>query len=293
MVSDMDTRIKGAGTALVTPFTKDGSVDLPALRRIVRHNLDGGIDFLCVLGTTAETPTLTSDEQMAVRRAVLDEVSGAVPLILGFGGNNTASMVEGLKAGDFEGFDALLVVTPFYNKPNQEGLYQHYRTLAAVSPKPIFIYNVPGRTGVNILPETVARLAADCPSIVGIKEASGNIEQIRKMISLCPKDFVVLSGDDALTCEIMAAGGQGVISVASNIFPSQIAEVVHSEGEEALKANGRIEKYFGPLFQEGNPVGIKALLSVKGFCENCLRLPLVPASDALVELFKNDCNGND
>ena len=289
----MDTRIKGAGTALVTPFTKDGAVDVTALRRIVRHNVDGGIDFLCVLGTTAETPTLSRDEQLMVRKTVLEEVAGAVPLILGFGGNNTALMAEALQKEDFSGFDALLIVTPFYNKPNQEGLYRHYKALAEVSPQPIFIYNVPGRTGVNILPETVVRLAGECPSIVGIKEASGKIEQIRKLISICPADFVVLSGDDALTCDIMAAGGKGVISVVSNMYPGQVAGIVHSPEVEARKINASVEKYFEPLFREGNPVGIKALLSVKGLCGNYLRLPLVPASASLVEEFKNDCNGKD
>lgn len=289
----MDTRIKGAGTALVTPFTKDGAVDVTALRRIVRHNIDGGIDFLCVLGTTAETPTLNRDEQLLVRKTVLEEVAGAVPLILGFGGNNTALMAESLQKEDFSGFDALLIVTPFYNKPNQEGLYRHYKALAEVSPKPIFIYNVPGRTGVNILPETVVRLAEECPSIVGIKEASGKIEQIRKLISICPADFTVLSGDDALTCDIMAAGGRGVISVVSNMYPGQVAGIVHSPEVEARKFNASVEKYFEPLFREGNPVGIKALLSVRGLCGNYLRLPLVPASAALVEEFKNDCNGKD
>lgn len=289
----MKTGIKGAGTALVTPFTVEGAVDVPALRRIVRHNIDGGIDFLCVLGTTAETPTLSREEQLLVRKTVLEEAAGAVPLILGFGGNNTAQMVESLKKEDFSGFDALLVVTPFYNKPNQEGLYCHYKALADASPKPLFIYNVPGRTGVNILPETVVRLAEGCPSIVGIKEASGKIEQIRKLISICPEEFTVLSGDDALTCEIMAAGGRGVISVASNMFPAQVAKVVHSSGSEAAQANVAMEKYFEPLFREGNPVGIKALLSVRGFCGNFLRLPLVPASSSLMEYFRNDCDGKD
>lgn len=289
----MKTVIKGAGTALVTPFTAEGAVDVPALKKIVRHNVDGGIDFLCVLGTTAETPTLSREEQLLVRKTVLDETAGALPLILGFGGNNTALMVDSLKTEDFTGFDALLVVTPFYNKPNQEGLYHHYKALAAASHKPIFIYNVPGRTGVNILPGTVARLAAECPSIVGIKEASGKIEQIRELISICPEDFVVLSGDDALTCDIMAAGGQGVISVASNVFPAQVAKVVHASGRQAAQADAAIAKYFEPLFREGNPVGIKALLSVNGFCGNFLRLPLVPASSSLLEYFKNDCNGKD
>ncbi len=287
----MNVRIKGAGTALVTPFTAEGAVDETALRKIIRHNIDGGIDFLCVLGTTAETPTLSRGEQLLVRKIVLDESAGMVPLILGFGGNNTALMTETLGSEDFSGFDALLVVTPFYNKPNQEGLYCHYKALAAASPRPLFIYNVPGRTGVNILPETVARLASECPSIVGIKEASGKIDQIRKLISLCPKEFVVLSGDDALTCDIMAAGGWGVISVISNMFPGQVAKVVHSSGKEAVQADAAMTKYFEPLFREGNPVGIKALLSVNGLCGNYLRLPLVPASAGLVEEFKNDCNG--
>lgn len=285
MYTRLDSRIRGAATALITPFLENGEVDFDALRRIVRANVDGGMDFLCVLGTTAETPTLTEAEQRAVRAAVVEEVAGRIPLIVGCGGNNTAAIAERMQSESFEGFDALLVVTPYYNKPNQEGLYWHFRTLAEVSPLPIILYNVPGRTGVNLLPETTLRIAADCPNVIGIKEASGNIEQIRSIINCRPEGFVVLSGDDALTVDIMEAGGDGVISVLSNARPAEVCEMTHNR-ETARIVDAQMQKYYKPLFCEGNPVGIKAMLHVAGMCENVLRLPLVPSSESLLEQFR-------
>lgn len=285
MDTRLDSRIRGAATALITPFMENGEVDFDALRRIVRANVDGGMDFLCVLGTTAETPTLTEAEQRAVKAAVVEEVAGRIPLIVGCGGNNTAAIAERMQSESFDGFDALLVVTPYYNKPNQEGLYWHFRTLAEVSPLPIILYNVPGRTGVNLLPETTLRIAADCPNVIGIKEASGNIEQIRSIINCRPEGFVVLSGDDALTVDIMEAGGDGVISVLSNARPSEVCEMTHNR-ETARFVDARMQKYYKPLFCEGNPVGIKAMLHVAGMCKNILRLPLVPSSESLLEQFR-------
>lgn len=280
-----NNRIKGAGTALVTPFKSDLSVDFDSFRKLIDYNIEGGIDFLCVLGTTAETPTLTPEEQMAVRKAAVEQNAGRVPLLLGFGGNNTAAMIEKMKTDSFEGFDAILVVTPFYNKPNQEGLYQHYKALAAASPKPIVMYNVPGRTGVNLLPETVLRIVADCPNVIAVKEASGNPEQIKKLLAEKPDDFTVISGDDALTCELMPFGCAGVISVLSNALPAPVVAIVHDK-ENSVAVNEKMSVYYKPLFKEGNPVGIKAMMSLRGQLENYLRLPMVPASEALVEEFR-------
>ena len=281
-----NNRIKGAGTALVTPFKSDLSIDFDSFRRLIDYNIEEGMDFLCVLGTTAETPTLSPDEQMAVRKAAVEQNAGRVPLLLGFGGNNTAAMIEKMKSDSFEGFDALLIVTPFYNKPNQEGLYQHYKALAAASPKPIVMYNVPGRTGVNLLPETVLRIVADCPNVVAVKEASGNSEQIKKLLAEKPEDFTVISGDDALTCELMPFGCAGVISVLSNALPAPVVAIVHDR-EASVEVNERMSIYYKPLFKEGNPVGIKAMMSLRGQLENYLRLPMVPASAALMDEFRN------
>lgn len=280
-----NNRIKGAGTALVTPFKSDLSIDFDSFRKLIDYNIEGGIDFLCVLGTTAETPTLSPEEQMAVRKAAVEQNAGRVPLLLGFGGNNTAVMIEKMKSDSFEGFDALLIVTPFYNKPNQEGLYQHYKALAAASPKPIVMYNVPGRTGVNLLPETVLRIVADCPNVIAVKEASGNPEQIKKLLAEKPEDFTVISGDDALTCELMPFGCAGVISVLSNALPAPVVAIVHDR-EASVEVNEKMSVYYKPLFKEGNPVGIKAMMSLRGQLENYLRLPMVPASAALMDEFR-------
>jgi len=281
----LNNKIKGAGTALITPFKEDLSIDFDALDNIVESNIQGGIDFLCVLGTTAETPTLSEEEKMAVRKSVIKKVAGRCPLLLGFGGNNTASLVAALKKDDCDGFDAILVVTPFYNKPNQEGLYQHYKAVSAASSKPIILYNVPGRTGVNLLPETVMRIAADCSNVVGIKEASGNIDQITNVINMRPEGFAVISGDDSLTCELMKRGADGVISVASNAFPSMISQIVHNR-EESDAIDNKLKDVYKLLFKEGNPVGVKGYISIKGVIENVLRLPLVHASDNLMNELK-------
>jgi len=281
----LQNRLKGAGTALITPFNTDGSIDFASLGKIIAGNIAAGIDFLCVLGTTAETPTLSPEEQMAVREYVVKVTEGKVPLLLGFGGNDTASMAGKLVKESFEGYDALLVVTPFYNKPNQEGLYRHYRALAEASPKPIILYNVPGRTGVNLLPDTVLRIAADCQNVIGIKEASGNIGQIRTLLASRPDNFTVLSGDDPLTCDIMEAGGDGVISVASNARPAQISGIIHCP-ETARSTDAGLKPLYKLLFKEGNPTGIKGLLSLEGMCHNIVRLPLAEASDSLLNEMK-------
>jgi len=273
-----NNRIKGAGTALVTPFFKDGGVDVRALKALVSGNLAGGMDFLCVLGTTAETPTLSDAEKMIVRKAVLEENAGRVPLLLGYGGNNTAAIIDALQKDNLTGFDALLIVAPYYNKPNQEGLFRHYKAISEASPLPIVIYNIPGRTGVNMSVETICRIAENCPNVVGVKEASGNIQQIKEILACRPDGFVVLSGDDALTLEVMGMGGDGAISVTSNARPAEICSIVRGDAA----ANEALAPLYKLLFAEGNPTGIKALLSLEGKMENILRLPLVEASEKLV-----------
>ena len=273
--------IKGLGTALITPFKADKRVDYDALARLLDTQLTGAVDYIVVLGTTGEAATMTEDEKREVRTFIRQYVNGRLPLVLGVGGNNTAAVCESLKAIDLTGFEAILSVCPYYNKPNQEGLFQHFRAVAEASPIPVILYNVPGRTGVNLLPETVMRIYEAQPKkIVGIKEASGNVEQIKHLIDLAKDKLMVISGDDGIACEIMEAGGAGLISVASNAFPDDFYAIVHKK-DQAKQA--QYEQMVKLLFKEGNPVGIKAVLAQKGIIQNYLRLPLVPASAALQE----------
>ena len=273
--------IKGLGTALITPFKADKSVDYEALARLLDTQLTGAVDYIVVLGTTGEAATMTEDEKREVRTFIRQYVNGRLPLVLGVGGNNTAAVCESLRTIDLTGFEAILSVCPYYNKPNQEGLFQHFRAVAEASPIPVILYNVPGRTGVNLLPETVMRIYEAQPKkIVGIKEASGNIEQIKHLIDLAKDKLMVISGDDGIACEIMEAGGAGLISVASNAFPEDFYAIVHKK-DQAKQA--QYEQMVKLLFKEGNPVGIKAVLAQKGIIQNYLRLPLVPASAVLQE----------
>ena len=273
--------IKGLGTALITPFKADKSVDYEALARLLDTQLTGAVDYIVVLGTTGEAATMTEDEKREVRTFIRQYVNGRLPLVLGVGGNNTAAVCESLKTIDLTGFEAILSVCPYYNKPNQEGLFQHFRAVAEASPIPVILYNVPGRTGVNLLPETVMRIYEAQPKkIVGIKEASGNVEQIKHLIDLAKDKLMVISGDDGIACEIMEAGGAGLISVASNAFPEDFYAIVHKK-DQAKQA--QYEQMVKLLFKEGNPVGIKAVLAQKGIIQNYLRLPLVPASAVLQE----------
>lgn len=275
-------RIKGLGTALITPFQADGSVDYKALARLLDTQLTGKVDYIVVLGTTGEAATMTEAEKREVRTFIRQYVAGRLPLVLGVGGNNTAAVCESLKTIDLTGFEAILSVCPYYNKPNQEGLFQHFCAVAKASPVPVILYNVPGRTGVNLLPETVMRIYEAVPDkIVGIKEASGNVEQIKRLMDERQKanaDFLVISGDDGIACEVMEAGGAGLISVASNAFPEDFWDIVHKK-DQAKQA--KYEQMVRLLFKEGNPVGIKAVLAQKGIIQNYLRLPLVPASKEL------------
>ena len=295
--------IKGLGTALITPFKADQSVDYEALARLLDTQLTGYVDYLVVLGTTGEAATMSEQEKEEVRRFIVDYVhqhqsssQHQIPLVLGVGGNNTSAVCETLRSIDLTGFTAILSVCPYYNKPNQEGLFQHFCAIAEASPIPVILYNVPGRTGVNLLPETVMRIYHAHPDkIIAIKEASGNIEQIKRLIGLTAKrsnseavcqqsglsgeaGLSVISGDDGIACDVMEAGGAGLISVASNAFPEDFWHIVHDQDAQLQARYAPMVKL---LFAEGNPVGIKAVLAQKGIIQNHLRLPLVPASKEL------------
>lgn len=271
---------KGLGIALVTPFTTDGQVDYPALIRLVNYQLDNGADFFCILATTGETPCLTREEKQKIKDTVVDLVQARVPILMGCGGNNTAAVIEELQTGDFKGIDGILSVCPYYNKPSQEGLYQHFKAIAAATSLPVVLYNVPGRTGVNLQAATTVRLARDCKNIVAIKEASGNLEQVDEIIKNKPNDFDVISGDDSLTFPMVSCGAVGVISVIGNALPKEFSKMIRlqmrGEYEPARKIHHRFTDLFSLLFVDGNPAGVKAMLHEMGFIENVLRLPLVP-----------------
>lgn len=278
-------KLTGTGAALITPFKADLSIDIDALKSLVEYQIKCGINYLVVLGTTAESVTLSKEEKRKVIKTIIDANRNRLPLVLGIGGNDTASLVEELKSTDLSAFDAVLSVSPYYNKPTQEGIYQHYKALANASPKPLIIYNVPGRTASNILPATVQRLANDFPNIIGVKEAAGDIVQAMKLTSILPKDFLVISGDDMITLPMVLAGGHGVISVIAQGFPAEFSKMVRLglEGKvkEAYELHYKIAPSIEMIFAEGNPAGIKSLLSSKGMVESVLRLPLVPASEKL------------
>ena len=277
----MQNIFKGLGVALVTPFKADGSVDYDALRRLLDYQLSNGVDFLCVLGTTAETPCLSAEEKAKVKNIVVEKVQGRVPILLGCGGNNTAAVVESLKNDDFTGVDGILSVCPYYNKPSQEGLYQHFKAIANATELPVVLYNVPGRVGVNMTAETTLRLANDCPNIVAIKEASGNFAQIDDIIKNKPSHFDVISGDDGITFPLITLGAVGVISVIGNALPKEFSRMVrlalNGDYKNALEIHHKFTELFGLLFVDGNPAGVKAMLNIMGLIENQLRLPLVPA----------------
>ena len=271
---------KGLGIALVTPFTADGQVDYKSLKRLLEYQIDNGADFLCILATTGETPCLTQQEKDNITQLVKDVNHGRLPILKGCGGNNTAAIVEELKNSDWTGIDGILSVCPYYNKPSQEGLYQHFKAIADASPLPVVLYNVPGRTGINLKPETTVRLANDCENIVAIKEASGSLEQVDEIIKNKPKRFDVISGDDALTFSMVASGAAGVISVIGNALPKEFSRMIRlefrGEYEPARKIHHAFTELYSLLFVDGNPAGVKALLHEMGVIENQLRLPLVP-----------------
>ncbi len=271
---------KGLGIALVTPFASDGSVDYDVLKNLLDYQLKNGADFFCILATTGETPTLTKDEKQKIKELVVEKVGDKVPILIGCGGNNTADVVNELQTADFSGIDGILSVCPYYNKPSQEGLYQHFKAIAGATNMPVVLYNVPGRTGVNLKAETTVRLARDCENIVAIKEASGSLEQVDEIIKNKPDGFDVISGDDALTFPMIACGAAGVISVIGNALPKEFSRMIRlemkGEIESARKIHHKFTDLFNLLFVDGNPAGVKAMLHEMGMIENVLRLPLVP-----------------
>jgi len=276
----INNKLTGMGVALITPFKEDESIDYTALGRLVDFQIKNGIDYLVVLGTTAETATLTEEEKKQVTAFIINRVKGRVPIVLGVGGNCTRALVEELNTKDFTGVDAILSVTPYYNKPSQEGIYQHYKALAEATELPIILYNVPGRTGVNMTSDTTLRLAKDFANIVAVKEASGNISQMDEIIKNKPKDFMVISGDDGITFPLITLGAVGVISVIGNAFPKEFSRMVRlalqGDYKNALEIHHSFTELFNLLFVDGNPAGVKCMLNAMGFIENKLRLPLVP-----------------
>ena len=276
----VDINLKGMGVALITPFKEDESVDYEALGRLVDYQVQNGTDYLVVLGTTAETPTLTEEEKKEIVSLVVSKVRGRIPVVLGLGGNCTRSIVEKLKNDNFDGIDAILSVVPYYNKPSQEGIYQHYKAISEATTLPIVIYNVPGRTGVNMTAQTTLRIARDFKNVVAVKEASGNITQMDDIIKNKPANFVVISGDDGITFPLITLGAVGVISVIGNAFPKEFSKMVrlalNGDYNNALTIHHRFTELIELLFVDGNPAGVKSILNTMGYIENKLRLPLVP-----------------
>ena len=278
---------KGLGIALVTPFKTDGSIDYAALKRLIEYQTDNGADFLCILGTTSESPCLDQEQRAEIKRFVVEVNQGRLPVLMGCGGNNTKAVVKELQSFDLRGVDGILSVCPYYNKPSQEGLYRHFKMIADNCPLPVVLYNVPGRTGINLKSETTVRLANDCRNIVAVKEAGGSLEQVDEIIKNKPAHFDVLSGDDALTFPMIASGAAGVISVIGNALPREFSRMIrlefNGEYEPARKIHHRFTELYSLLFVDGNPAGVKALLHEMGFIENELRLPLVPTRVATVQ----------
>lgn len=276
----IDTKFRGMGIALITPFKEDGSVDFESLGRLLDYQLQNDIDYIVALATSGETPTLSESEKKEVLDFVISKVNGRVPIVIGLGGNNTSALVNELKTRRFDGIDAILSIVPYYNKPSQEGIFQHFSAIAEASPVPVILYNVPGRTGVNMTAETTLRLAKKYSNIVAIKEASGNIDQINVIIKNKPDSFNVISGDDGITYPLIAMGAVGVISVIGNAFPKEFSRMVRlalqGDYESARRIHQKFTELFDLLFVDGNPAGVKCMLSLMGYVENKLRLPLVP-----------------
>lgn len=284
------SKLKGTGIAIVTPFTASYDIDYEALSSLIEYWINGKVEYMVVMGTTGESATLSKTEKSELFNFVTKQVSGRIPVVLGLGGNNTRALIEQLNDFDLNKATAILSVSPYYNKPTQEGIFQHYKAFASASPLPIIVYNVPGRTSSNILPETTLRMANEIEKIVGIKEASGNMEQIMQIIANRPTDFIVLSGDDAITLPLIAAGADGVISVVANAYPYEFSEMVRlasaSRLTEARDFHYRLLNIIQYLFIEGNPAGIKTVMHLKSLCQPHLRLPLVSVSDQLTQRIK-------
>lgn len=290
----IQTKLRGMGVALITPFKEDESVDYDALLRLVDYQLKNGTDFLCVLGTTAETPTLTKEEKDKIKKLVIERVNRKIPILLGVGGNDTKAIVNTLKTDDYTGVDAILSVVPYYNKPSQEGIYQHYKAIANATNLPIVLYNVPGRTGVNMTAETTLRIARDFKNVVAIKEASGNITQMDDIIKNKPATFEVISGDDGFAFPLITLGAIGVISVIGNAFPREFSRMTRlalsGDYANALNIHHSFTELFELLFVDGNPAGVKAMLNAMGLIENRLRLPLVPTRITTFEKMRSILN---
>lgn len=286
----IQSKLAGVGVALITPFTTEGKVDYRALARMIDYVIEGGVNYIVALGTTAETPTLYMPERSVIAMFITNHIAGRVPLVVGCGGNSTSEVLDQLREFDLRGAHAILSVTPYYNKPSQEGLYQHFRTVAEHSPLPVLLYNIPGRTGVNMTAETTLRIARDLENVIGVKEASGDIEQMQRILDNRPEGFLVLSGDDGMTLPLMRRGGDGVISVAANAFPRRFMFCVDlarkGEFDRAETEFHALEQAVGALFEEGNPVGVKCALSVMGMIDDTMRLPLVKGTPALRAKFE-------
>ena len=289
-----DFSLRGMGVALVTPFNEDKSVDFDALSRLLEFQITSGADYLVILGTTAETPTLTWEERDKIVRFVVSHVEDRLPIIVGMGSNDTKALIEEVNRFNFEGVHSILTVTPYYSRPTQEGLFQHYKALSEASPLPIVLYNVPGRTGVNMLAETTLRIAKTCKNVIGIKEAHTDIQQVKDIIEQAPKGFSVVSGDDPMTVELIKQGGVGVISVLGNAFPKEFSTIVKDalkgDFKKSEEAFATIKECCKLLFVEGNPAGVKCALSLMGYVKNELRLPLVPVSEATEMALKQELN---
>ncbi len=287
----MSLNLIGVGVALVTPFTNNNKVDYTAFKKLINHVIEGGLNYLVVQGTTGETPTLTEKEKTETLAFAIKINAGRLPIVFGYGGNNTQALIDGLSEIDFVGVDAILCASPYYNKPNQEGIYQHYKMLNQYSPVPIIVYNVPGRTSSNILPSTLLRMANDFDKVIAVKEASGNIEQKAAIAAECPKDFTLLSGDDAQIVAEIAQGTQGVISVIANALPNEFSTMVNAalsnDYDTARPILYKMLPIIELLFADGNPAGIKAALNVLGICEENVRLPLIIANRAVYKGIKD------
>lgn len=290
----MNSKLVGMGVALITPFKEDETIDFEALSKLIEHQIKNGTDYLVICGTTAETPTLSHEEKEEIRQFVVQQAAGRIPLVYGLGGNNTREVVQVVQTTDLSGYDAILSVTPYYNKPSQEGLYQHYAAIAKASKLPIILYNVPGRTGVNMTAETTLRLAKDFPNICATKEASGNFSQIDDIIKNKPEDFLVISGDDGITFPLITLGAVGVISVIGNAFPKEFSRMVRlalqGDYDSSRLIHHKFTELINLLFVEGNPAGVKSMLAIMGLIENKLRLPLVPNTIKTYEKIRNVLN---
>ena len=293
-MQNIRSKLKGTGVAIVSPFTKSGAVDLKAYGKVMDFIIEGGCEFIVVLGTTGESPTMSKQEKSELIRYSVEKNKGRVPLVVGIGGNNTSEVVSAIGDTSFKGVDAVLSVCPYYNKPQQEGIFRHFKAVSEASPVPVILYTVPGRTGSNIAASTTIRLAKECKNIIGIKEASGNFDQISQVLKNRPEGFLVLSGDDALTLPMLALGADGVISVVANVFPGEFSNMVrlglNGDFAKARELHFRLLDFINSLFADGSPAGVKAALEIKKLAGNYLRLPLVPVNDSTYKLIKQLIN---